>query len=149
MGQNDMTRIRTLIRLGVPRYVRVYKPDGNPYNIGPVPEYVVIFTGRYRKFTSDPHFGLDIYKDGQTQGWESNMLIDVNEWGYSRPTGIKDGILGLRIEFRDMPYRFQKMAIKYYIKLWGLEFGPAVRYFITEYREWSIKQVAQTLRTLR
>lgn len=143
MAENQLTRMRNLLKLGVPKYVRIYKPDEYIEVGGPI--YVVIFT-RHRGYTKR---GIDFYKNGDARFWESNILSDINEWGYAPAMGRRHPLYGKRIEFRELPYELQRTILTQYIKLWHLPKWATIGYFKQEREEWIRKTVGQQLRTLR
>ncbi len=120
---NKTTRQNNLLPNGQPKWVRCYDNGRKTSD-----RYTVCFTGRYRKgcgykrtqfeyvlMSSNP-----FHPQGFGQhGW-SDTQIDVNKWGFA-PTFGRKNHLGKRIHFKDLPADCQKLVLRDYKEIWGLD----------------------------
>lgn len=105
------TREESLMPFGRPRYIRCYDNGGKTFD-----RFTVVYTGRYRHKTGGSflYVGMSehpFHPQGFGQHGESHTQIDY-------PSGTH---LGKRIPFTALPPDCQKLVLRDYQDLWGIE----------------------------
>lgn len=104
-----MTRTEQLLPGGIPRYIRCYDNGGKAAD-----RYTVVFTGNYKGRKGCDYLGMNAYpfhpQGIGMHGW-SEDVIDYPTYGH----------LGRKIKFSDLPEDCQKLVLRDYRDIWGLE----------------------------
>ena len=114
-------RLASLMPNGVPRWVRIYKAEGQDV---PWDEYTVVFTGAaMAKSWGGEHPYMGMGNSGQYYwGSDERKAVDVNESGFAPAIGRKNH-LGRRIRFEDLNADCQKTVREEYLDCWNLRAG--------------------------
>jgi hypothetical protein len=120
MTQRQKNRLNSLLPNGIPRWIRVWKAEGEGDNI------TVCFTGRYRGKGWFLYVGMNGVpfhpSHGICQHGESPNPIDCPN-GWAEQIGRKcrhNPALGRRIRFEDLPFDCQTVVLNDYCALWDI-----------------------------
>jgi len=132
MTKRQKARQKSLLPLGIPKYVRCYDNGGIDAVNGSSDRYTVVFSGNFNnchqasQFTYHPYLamsGSPFHPQGIGLHGEHNRIIDTigKNGKYCWPPAIgRKNHLGTRISFSSLPPDCRKLVLRDYKELWDL-----------------------------
>ena len=136
MNAKDSKRLQSLMPNGIPRWIRCYDAGED----GGADRYTVCYTGRtatlrckgyaneypFVGMSASPFHPQGVGMHGSTANQPCDTIRSGKRgWNWPPAVGRKHPNLGLRIEFKGLPPDCQKLVVRDYVEIWGLEGATA------------------------